>query len=230
MTGSSVAHSLLILNYNRPDLLRDRLLEINKFLANHSDLHTYILDNGGNGDAEQTFRDNHGKNQTFFRLKDNIGFGPGFNWLAARADGTFYYLLSDDVRIFGDFIIPIKIVLDANPSALICHLAISYPAGWNQFGTRTINYPAGYFIACTAGTWKRLGGFDERFAPNDYEDVDLGMKAQQNGIPLYVLRGLPIQHLNASTIGYSPARYNNTVIQRKKFAEKWSLPNIPEVP
>jgi predicted glycosyltransferase involved in capsule biosynthesis len=93
-----------------------------------------------------------------------------------------------------------------------------------------VPYPAGHFLACARTTWKKIGGFDERFVPHDYEDVDIGMTCCELEMTLIEKGDLPIEHMVAGTIGYSPERMENTVLQRKRFAEKWGLPNVPERP
>jgi len=164
------------------------------------------------------------------RIPDNVGFGPGFNRVVAESKGELIILLSDDVRIYGDFLSIIEELHQASPMAIIGKRVIDFDSGWNRFGNHPpIAYVEGFLLAMAKAIWLTLGGFDERFTPCDMEDIDLGMGAQKRGIPL-IEAPLPVEHLIAGTIGYSPERFAHTVNMRRLFAEKWGLENVPEVP
>jgi len=233
-------YSILILTYNRVDLIEARLAEIERLYAYRRDLEIRVLDNGGNDSGGTNLfllsRTRDWPNETgsklyVNRIAKNIGFGPGFNYLAKDALGDVIFIVSDDVKILGDFITPVAEAIEAFPNSLVCQEMISGPSGWNQFGGTVIDYPAGYFLACTKKMWwEVIGGFDDRYVPYDYEDVDLGMALEKLQIPMVRMEHLPIKHMVAGTIGFNPERYENTVLQRKRFAEKWELPNVPERP
>lgn len=234
---SPTKYSILLLTYNRVDLIEARLAEIERLYAYRSDLEIRVLDNGGSDETNLfllsrtlDWPNATGSKLYVNRIAKNIGFGPGFNKLAEDALGDVLFFVSNDVKILGDFISPVAQKIQENPEALYCHQIVTGAAGWNQFGGMAVQYPAGHFIACTRSVWKRLGGFDPLYDPHDYEDVDLGMTAGEKGIEVFVVPGLPISHAGAGTIGYTPERYENTVLQRKRFAEKWNLPNVPERP
>jgi GT2 family glycosyltransferase len=164
------------------------------------------------------------------RIPENIGFGPAMNKGVEQARGEIVCLLSDDVRIYGEFISRVKSTLIAYPEGIVAADIVDWPAGWNQFGaTPTFNYIQGYFMAMKKETFEYIEGFDGRFAPYDYEDVDLSYRAHKLNIPMMKV-ALPLQHLAAGTIGYSDDRMDHTCRMRALFAEKWGLPNIPERP
>lgn len=224
--------SICILTYNKPNLLDARLAELEKFLHLHS-AEVCILDNGGQRGAAQLVISRHIDPRISlrsFRLADNIGFGGGFNHLVSESKGNRLVLLSDDVEVSGDFLGPLASALNDAPTALVCHRAIDWPAGWNQFGEEVFPYPEGYFLAMGRSTWILLGGFDPRFHPHDYEDVDMGMKAKEHGVPIIAMPSLPLRHFGAGTIGQNPNRYENTISMRARFAEKWNLQNQPVRP
>jgi GT2 family glycosyltransferase len=205
--------------------------------SDRSDIEIRVLENGGNDGTTLVLNEyalqlrSKPLRLNIRKIKPNIGFGPGFNKLADGALGDILFFVSNDVRIFGDFITRVMYNLDTDDYAIVCHELNNFPTGWNQFGGQMIPYPAGHFFACTKKLWiETIGGFDERFVPHDYEDVDLGMAAGKLEIPMIGMPMLPIEHMVAGTIGYSPERMENTVLQRKRFAEKWGLPNVPERP
>jgi GT2 family glycosyltransferase len=158
------------------------------------------------------------------KVKNNKGFGQGFNHAVKLSTGRIIYLVSDDVKIFGDFIV------EPRADEVICQRIIEPGAGWNDFPELSARYPEGYFLVMERDLWDQFGGFDKRYKPYDFEDVDLGMTVAKHGKILTAKPDLPIRHLVAGTIGYTPERMEHTIKMRAKFAEKWELTNEPERP
>jgi len=228
--------SIVLLTYKRHDLLVARLRELSFYYKNRPDINLLVVDNASpNHEIQKTLleynADRSGQwDNRMFRIPENVGFGPAMNAGVRQTHGDYIFLLSDDVQIWGDFIGESKLDLYAYPDGIICNEVVNWPAGWNQFGAKpVINYPQGYFLAFTRNAWETVGGFDERFVPHDYEDVDLGMKCRERGVRI-IQASLPLTHHAAGTIGYNTERMEHTIKMRMLFAEKWSLPNIPERP
>lgn len=237
-------HTIVLLTYRRPDLLEARFNELFNFYRKRRQVELLIIDNGSEGVATRLATDScrmkndeyarkHDSADSWFvtirRIEKNIGFAHGMNHGLRHAFGKIIHLLSDDVRVYGDFITEMDHMLSVDSNTVYAAEIINWRAGWNVFGDQKINYPAGYYMAAHRDIWRLLDGLDERFVPYDYEDVDLGMKAQKAGVPLKAVP-LPLEHAAAGTIGYNPQRMEHTIKQRAKFAEKWGLPNIPERP
>lgn len=228
--------SVILLSYNRTDLLSARLKELQRWYAKRADIQILVVDNGSPGISSSSITQPYqmsADNGWFFsvhRIPENVGFGPGMNKGVKEARGEIVCLLSDDVQIYGDFIMAVNSRLQAFPEGIIAAELVDWPAGWNQFGaTPTFSWIQGFFMAMRKETFDKIGGFDERFAPYDMEDVDFSYRAHKLNIPL-IITALPIKHLVASTIGYSDERYDHTCRMRALFAEKWNLPNEPERP
>lgn len=130
-------------------------------------------------------------------------------------------LLSSDVEIHGKFIQQIKDLLVGNSKRLAGGILLSHDTGWNQFDGKVFPYLEGWLLAAAADTWYELGYFDDRYAPSDYEDVDLSTTALSMGYELVPLDNPNIHHLGARSIGYNEARLERTNRNKKKFEEKW---------
>lgn len=231
-----VETTILLLTYNRSDLLDLRLKELARLpLADHN-AEVVVIDNGstdGSGLVYLTAKERYrlrGQNLGIVVIEKNRGFGPGFNYGVRRTSGSNIVLLSNDVKVYGDFVEPVSRMLRDGTRSIICHELIHRPAGWNQFGSTMFPWPSGYFLAMRREVWNALDGFDERFAPCDYEDVDLGFRAARAGFDVREMPELPLEHGVAQTIGYNPERYEQTCRMRSLFAEKHGLPNVPEKP
>jgi len=224
--------SICVLTYNHPHLLDQRLGELTAFVGQHKP-QICVLDNGGERGPVQLMVARHLDSEMevlCYRVAQNLGFGPGFNFLVSKAAGEYVILLSDDVAVLGDFLTPLVEIFNGQPRSLVCHRLIDFKSGWNQFGDVVIPYPEGYFLAMERKTWDILGGFDPRYEPYDYEDVDLGMVAKQHGVLLVQAPELPVRHAGAGTLGWNPEREALTVRMRARFAEKWNLANEPVKP
>lgn len=233
-------HSLVLLTYNRPDLLNARTEEIVKLYSDRSDVELIVFDNGSNELETRlvmAFLDNRKAQENWAMnlvaemIDENIGFGGGMNQAAELALGEIVHLISDDVRMYGDFISTVEKKLKVE-KMIIGHHLVAGKAGWNEFeGQLPINYLAGHYLATYRTTWVGLGGFDNvTFYPYDYEDMDLSYRALKKSVVIQAVPELPLEHFPASTIGYTDERYEHTVAMRAKFAEKWGLINRPERP
>jgi len=66
-----------------------------------------------------------------------------------------------------------------------------------------------------------IGYFDERFAPSDYEDVDLSTRALLWNWELVPLNNPGLYHIGGQSIGYTEERRKRTEENKKKFEMKW---------
>lgn len=161
--------------------------------------------------------------------KDNLGFGGSHNRGALAATGNILVFLSNDVVITGDFISPIKRVIDEyKGEVIIGGRVLSEDTGWNTIilngKPSIIPYPEGWLVACTPEMWKRIGGWDVKsYGKFDYEDVDLGAWAAYNDVKLKGLNLYFLKHLFGQTIGkIYPDRQKYSEHNREIFRNKWT--------
>lgn len=130
-------------------------------------------------------------------------------------------LLSNDVKVNGQFIQQILDIFQDNYKSLVGGVLYSRDTGWNTFEGKIFPYLEGWLLATTAENWVELGYFDEMYSLNDMEDVDLSTTATQKGYQLVPLNNPVLQHLGAQTLGYNPERLKGTIINKMKFEGKW---------
>jgi GT2 family glycosyltransferase len=85
------------------------------------------------------------------------------------------------------------------------------------------HYCSGACLAVRRDLFRKLAGFDARFAPMYYEDVDLAFAARAAGFRVLVQPASMVVHAEGGTAGTdtgSGPKRSQTVNQRK-FAEKW---------
>ena len=117
-----------------------------------------------------------------------------------------------------------RVYVDKHPGALMGATLLRRDTGWNRFGDRVIPYLEGWFLFMAADVFQSIGGFDERYSPCDYEDVDFSYAAEEKGIKL-VKVPMPLRHIGGQTGVLLPERREITKRNRIKFAKKWGLPN-----
>jgi len=158
---------------------------------------------------------------TELRHKENKGFTHTANDGMARASGDYLFLISNDVKIYKNFI---KMGIDhlhAFPDDEVGILLHSEDTGWNSFDGKVFSYLDGSVIGCTKVLWEKIGGFDEIYAPYDFEDVDFSTAVKSIGGNLVELEFGVAQHLGAQTNHYSPEREKITRRNKERFGKKW---------
>lgn len=160
-------------------------------------------------------------NLTVVTLPENKGFGPGNNAGADVASGDILIFLSNDVRVLGDYL---AIILDSlNRQALAGAQLFGHNTGWNSFDGRLIPYIAGWCTICSRDVWTFLEGYDPRYVPCDYEDIDLSLEATEQGLELQELN-LPLQHLfGRSALSLPGGRQAITLENQRRFMQKWGF-------
>jgi GT2 family glycosyltransferase len=154
------------------------------------------------------------------RVDENMGFLYAARLGIQLALGDIKILMNNDVVVTGDFIPLVEKQIKRSPLSLVGNTLADWDTGWNTFNGKVFPYLEGYFLAASKQIWEDIS-FDTRFAPNDYEDVDLSTQAYKLGYPVVPLNCSFIRHLGAGTIGYNPEREKLTRINQEKFAKKW---------
>ena len=150
---------------------------------------------------------------------ENEGFLKNSNFAVSQAKNENVLLLNTDVRI-RDLKLVEKVEKDLAPMTLVGVELQLGDTGWNKFGNSVFPYLAVWFLAFRKSDWETLGGFDERYAPFDFEDVDLSTSYINAGGKLQVVE-VDAEHIGGQTIGFSPEREAQTRINQEKFRLKW---------
>jgi len=152
----------------------------------------------------------------------NVGFLRNANSGVSNANGDIVILLNNDIRIYENPIPKIESALEiyADVPVLMGKSLQNRDTGWNRFGDKIFPYLEGWFLVFRKSDWNRFGGFDTRYTPYDFEDVDLSTKYLEVGGNLFELN-LEAEHLSGQSIGYSIERQRQTKINQNKFEEKW---------
>lgn len=154
------------------------------------------------------------------RNVENLGFLKNSNKGLKMATGDILCLISTDVRIHKDIV---KFSDAINSNELIGGRYLDWDTGWNTFNGKTFPYIEGWLLCASKDFWKEVDYFDERYSPNDMEDIDISTKVLEVSGVLRVFPSEYVEHGGAHSIGYTPEREELTKRNKKKFEEKWIM-------
>jgi hypothetical protein len=73
--------------------------------------------------------------------------------------------------------------------------------GLDRMSVATVDQPAGAFLMFSRSVWERVGGFDERFWPIWFEDVDFCARIKAAGFSTYFHPGAVAKHSGSHSAG-----------------------------
>lgn len=187
------------------------------------------------------------------RQETNLGFIAACNRGAQEARGEFLVFLNNDTVVCPDWLTPLLAPFRGRPPGRgavgLVGAKLVYPDGrlqecggivfsdgtaWNygrgddpadpryEFAYDA-DYCSGACIAIPRELFWRLGGFDARYAPMYYEDVDLAFAVRAAGLRVVCQPACVIVHSEGGTAGVDtdagPKRYQ--VVHRETFVARW---------
>lgn len=158
------------------------------------------------------------------RPVENQGFLKASNIGLKAATGDVVCLVSTDVRIYKDLSVIAKAMTQIEGKILLGGKYYTDTTGWNDFDGKIFPYIEGWLLIAKKEHWEELGYFDERYSPNDFEDVDLSTFALEKGFNLSQItpdNGIVVEHGGGKSIGYNEKRMALTERNREKFRNKW---------
>ena len=88
---------------------------------------------------------------------------------------------------------------------------------------KEVDYISGASILIRKSTWGMIGGFDERYNPAYYEDIDFAFELRKNGYKVIYQPKSIVEHYEGISNGknISSEIKHFQIINKKKFIEKW---------
>ena len=183
------------------------------------------------------------------RNEENRGFVDACNQGAASARGKYLVFLNNDTGVLPGWLQHLLETIEANPANGAVGSMFLYPDGslqeagaivWqngevHHYGwggspddrrfnfAREVDYCSAASLLIRKNLFDKLGGFDRRFAPAYYEDVDLCFGVRSLG---YKVRYQPLSrviHYEGVTAGSDTRKglKQFQIINREKFIAKW---------
>ena len=186
----------------------------------------------------------------YLRNEAQLGFLRNVNAASTEARGEFLCILNNDVVVgpgwLDDLVAALKVdphagaigpmFLDARGRILECGAMVHSDGTGRQLGhgelpsdrryafVNDVDYVSAACLLLPTELFRRLGGFDDRYAPAYYEDTDLCLRIAGEGLHVRVAPHVKVVHYEGGSHGTSPVsglkRYQE--INRVKFVERWS--------
>lgn len=206
-----------------------------------------IVDDKSTDETEQYFSSL--ENIHYIRNSENLGFLLSCNSAIKRVDTKYTVLLNNDTQVLEGWLdglidalelddkvglVGSKLIYGDNTLQEAGGIIFSDGNAWN-YGNgqapgdfeynykREVDYVTGASIAFNTSLFKKLGYFDETFAPAYYEDTDMAMQMRKNGYKVIYNPASSLIHFEGKTMGTDTGvglkAYQR--INKEKFYEKW---------
>ncbi len=240
--------SIVILSYCRPDLAENLIRSIWLFSAGYK-YEVILVDNGSPAGEHRLSRDVE-ERTTVVRLNRNQYLGDAYNIGVERAKAAFLVLMNNDIVVEPDWLAPLIGPLDTDQTVGAIGPKFLYPTGQLQeagalidssgysvqlgkrgdpeaaeFNTvREVHYCTGATIAMRRDDYLDLQGYDWRWSPGYYEDVDLCFKLRARGLRILYTPHSSVFHIESATMSERPPSANLSIAvdnNRRRFVAKW---------
>ena len=183
------------------------------------------------------------------RNRENLRFLRNCNNAAREARGKYILFLNNDTQVSPGWLSALVELMERGDDVGMVGSKLIYPDGrlqeaggilwkdgsaWN-YGhladpsmpeynyVKEADYISGAAIMIRAELWRRLGGFDERFAPAYYEDTDLAFEVRKAGYRVLYQPKSVVIHFegvsNGTDVSQGQKAYQE--VNARKFYEKW---------
>jgi GT2 family glycosyltransferase len=234
--------AVAIINWNSGARLRPC---VESLLATSPNTEIVIVDNASEDGSIESVLDFRA-HASFIRNSTNRGFAAAVNQAVANTTTAYVLILNPDVRVTSGAVDYLEEFMNAHPQAgaIGGNVNASYPArnlpNWVQFvrqnlgigkkedsdiesrEPRPVDQPAAAALMIRREAFDDIGGFDERFHPAWYEDVDFCRRLKTAGWPVFFAPEAKFEHeggYSAKAMGaeaFANAYYRNQL----RYAEK----------
>ncbi|HEY8586946.1 MAG TPA: glycosyltransferase [Rhodanobacter sp.] len=184
------------------------------------------------------------------RNTDNLGFIGSCNAGAAKARGEFLVFLNNDTQVTSGWLDAMLRCFAERADCGIAGSRLVYPDGrlqeagglvfadgscWNtgRFESRDapafrwrrqVDYVSGASLLIRRELFQQVGGFDARYAPGYYEDVDLAFAVRRLGLRVYYEPASTVIHCEGISAGTDLDRgmKRHQLSNQAKFVDKWA--------
>jgi len=239
--------SIIILAFNKAEYtslcLRSVLKEIDS-----AAVEIIVVDNASIDNTSEVLR-KFGNRIDVIHNEDNLGFVDGCNVGAAAAKGRYLLFLNNDTVVLPGAIDTLLESVERDETIGVIGPMFLYPDGriqeaggivWrdasaHHFGwggsprsrtyrlARSVDYVSGAALVIRRDLFERLEGFDHRYAPGYYEDVDICFGVRAMGYRVAYQPSARIVHFEGVSSGtdLSAGMKRFQVVNQQKFVEKW---------
>jgi glycosyltransferase involved in cell wall biosynthesis len=187
--------------YNRRDLLGRVMRALFDQDLDPNDYEIVLVDDGStDGTYEEIIAQLHPTCALHVVRQKNAGLSRGRNVGIARARGEYILFMDDDVLATPGLLSAHLRFHGAHPRS-ICRAGVINVADFDRLPPARYswrNYSGAYFwttnVSLPLALVREAGGFDERFREYGWEDLELGFRLRQMGVPSLLARDAIVYH------------------------------------
>ena len=237
--------SLIIPVHAHAELTRACLQSI-RHHTTHVSHEVIIVDDAADPETKRLLESVHGAN--ILHNKTNLGYLRSMNAGAKLARGEWLVLFNNDTEVTEGWLRAMLECAESADDVGVVTPKFLYPDGTlNEAGAiiwrdgtgmnygrgdvpdafqyeyrRETDYGSAAALMVNAQLWMDVGGFDERYLPMYYEDVDLCFEARERGLRVLYEPEATIFHREGATAGDAVTGHKrHQELNRPKFAAKW---------
>jgi GT2 family glycosyltransferase/glycosyltransferase involved in cell wall biosynthesis len=240
--------SIVILSYRRPDLVENLIRSI--WLHTHGLRYEIIVVDNGSPLGEHDLKSEFRERVTCIRLKYNQYIGDAYNIGVENARSPYLVLMNNDIVVEPNWLQPLITPLVHEPFVGATGPKFLYPTGQLQEAgavidsegrsvqlgkrgnatapefnrRREIDYCTGATIALRRESYIGHLGYDWRWSPGYYEDVDLCLKLRELGQATFYIPESTVFHIESITMSDTPPAANMQMavdVNRRRLVAKW---------
>ncbi|OGW82610.1 MAG: hypothetical protein A2Z83_05870 [Omnitrophica bacterium GWA2_52_8] len=229
---------IIIVTYNARQILTKCLLSVRRHTRGLP-CQVTVLDNASSDGTADHLEKHFARDVRLIKSRRNLGFSGGANLALRRTDRPWVVLLDDDVKVTGGWLEKLYAVTKQQPGVGIVGGKVVFPGRrifcaeysilpFGSVGREEIDRGQRDYLkevdALPGPCWlvprhviNKVGGFDERFFPSQYEDIDYCLRVRQAGFKIFYHGGVKIIHHNLFRSGRPGAVDQNAL----RFFKKW---------
>lgn len=184
-------------------------------VKNHSKDYEYIIVDNGSSEDTSFF-----KGDVNVRFKENRGIAPAWNAGLKLAKADYLVVINDDIIVQSGWLNKLKIAADM-PEAGVANTHVEHlPHGIGV--VENYKWFSGSCFMMKRETLEKVGFFDERYFPCNWEDWDYWLRVYQTGLKLYVNYTMSIQHREGQTV-HDKDLSSQFLTNKQRFIDKWGF-------
>jgi len=240
--------SIIIPIYNQYNYTFKCLQSIKKNVRSNN--YEIILADDNSQEEDTKNIHNYIKNIKIVRNEKNLGFLLNCNNAAKYALGKYLLFLNNDTQVQVNWLESLLSLIESNTKIGLVGSKLIYPdgrlqeaggiiwndaSGWN-YGRldkpekaeynylKEVDYISGASIMIEKKLWNNIGGFDKRYTPAYYEDVDLAFEVRKRGFQVVFQPKSTLIHFEGISNGtdLNGGIKRHQLINKEKFLNKWT--------